>query len=114
MIIPICILIALPVLILSESPKEAGVFIYLYSAYGLAVAYGSLLVVGLPAYFLARWLDAVNYPAALIAAAVACVIAGTLPDGKSLNILASLNLFAFGGPISVIFVWIVRRESLMG
>ena len=113
-IIPIIALTALGVLILKGSPKDAGQFALIYALYGLPIAYGTLLLVGLPAYFLARWLDAVSYPAALLAAAIACVTAGALPDGQSLNVLASLILFAFGAPIAVVFVRIIRRGSLIG
>lgn len=112
-ILPISALVAISVLFLTGKPKEAGDFLLLYLMYGLPIAYGSLLVVGLPAYFIARWLDAVSYPAAMIAAAVACVIAGSAADRGSFNALASLILFAFGGPIAVVFVRIVRREPMM-
>lgn len=113
-VVPISLLIAIPVVILAGNLKEARAFVFLvflYVACGLPVAYASLLFVGLPGYLLARWLGMVSYPAALFTAAGACMIAGGALGDGTLNALATLILFAFGGPIAAVFVWIIRRES---
>ncbi|WP_367871692.1 hypothetical protein [Luteolibacter sp. Populi] len=108
-IIPISSLIAVPLCVLQGAPKEAVIFVFLYAGYGLPIAYAALLGVGLPGYLIATWFDAVNYPVALFTAALACVIAGLAMTGGSFNLLGSLILFAFGGPIAALFVRIVRR-----
>lgn len=110
-VVPISLLIAIPLVIFTGNLKEARAFVFFYIAFGLPVAYASLLVVGLPGYLLARWLRMVSYPAALITAAVACMIASCPLGDGTLNVFASLILFAFGAPIATVFVWIVRRES---
>lgn len=78
-----------------------------YLTVSLLSAYTVMLVLGLPFYFIARWLGWVNYPAAILCAMVACAIVAMLGGDSS----PSLKMYGFlllnAIPIACLFVKLV-------
>ena len=75
--------------------------VFLYSLYGVPTAYLSLLLIGLPCYFIARRLALLSFATAICAALLACVPAAAF-FGRYYNFWSTyLFLLCFGVPLSV-------------
>jgi hypothetical protein len=85
--------------------------ILFYSLFGLAAAYPAVWLLGVPGYFIARWLGWVNYPAAILVAVVACIPLSVL-DYKGHGLPGIfLLLVVHAVPIACVFVKIVKPKG---
>lgn len=88
--------------------------IFLYSLYGVPTAYASLLLIGLPCYFVARKLNLLSFAAAILAAVLACIPAAVI-FGRSGNFWSMfVFLLLFGVPLAVVFTWIMKDKAEQG
>jgi hypothetical protein len=85
--------------------------IFLYSLYGIPTAYVSLLLIGLPCYFVARKLNLLSFVSAILAAVLACIPAAVI-FGRSYNFWSMfVFLLLFGIPLAVVFTWIMKDKA---
>ncbi len=85
--------------------------IFLYSLYGIPTAYISLVLIGLPCYFVARKLNLFSFSAAILTAVLACIPAAAF-FGSSYNFWSMFGfLLLFGVPLSVVFTQIMKDKA---
>lgn len=121
MVIPMAILISIGTLVIDGAGGGTGGFadmagdllsgILFYSLFGLAWAYPAVWLLGVPGYFIARWLGWVNYPAAILMAVLACVPVSIWNyTGHGLPGIFLL-LVVHAVPIACVFVKIVKGRD---
>jgi hypothetical protein len=85
--------------------------IFLYSLYGVPAAYVSLLLIGLPCYFVARRLNRLSFTTTMLAAILTCIPAAAF-FGKGSNFWSMYGfLLLFGIPLSVAFTLTMRDQA---
>jgi hypothetical protein len=120
-VIPMAILISIGTSVLDGGGSAAGGFADMagdlfsvtlfYSLFGLAVAYPAVWLLGVPGYFIARWLGWVNYPAAILVAVLACIPLSVV-DYKGHGLPGIfLLLVVHAVPIACVFVKIVKPKG---
>lgn len=86
--------------------------ILLFSMYGVPTAYVSMLVIGLPCYFLAKKFNVFSLTSAILAAVVACIPAAAI-YGRSYHFWSIFGfLLLFGIPMAIIFTWILKKPNM--
>lgn len=99
------------VTLVSPHPFKPWESIFLYSMYGIPTAYISLLLIGLPCYFVAKKLHLLSYAAAILAAVLACIPAAVF-FGRSGSFWSMfVFLLLFGIPLALVFTWIMQKPA---
>jgi len=85
--------------------------VLLYSVYGVPTAYISLLIIGLPCYFIAKKMRLLSLATAVCAARLACIPAAAF-YGRDYHFWSTYwFLICFGVPLAVTFGLIIKEKA---